>query len=118
MRKKKMALTRPLMAEPDHDRLVRIEEALGHLSDNLKIHTEELRQHIRDETMDFTDLRSKLSLHLQESEAMMQDVNQLKKDVSALKYERMRIIGWIAGAVFVVGIAWVLLGMYFDHSPK
>jgi predicted membrane protein len=113
-----MALTRPILTEPDHDRLVRIEEALGHLSDNLKIHTEELRQHIKDETLDFTDLKSKLVLHLQESESMMQDVSQLKKDVSSLKYERVRIIGWVAGVIFVVGIGWTFLSIYLDHAPK
>lgn len=104
--------------EPDHDRLVRIEEVLLHLTENLKIHTEELRAHIRDETLDFTDLKSKLVLHLQESESMMKDVAQLKKDVSALKNERMKIIGWIAGAIFVLGIAWAILNMYLDHNGK
>jgi hypothetical protein len=94
--------------EPDHDRLVRIETALQHLADNLATHTEELREHIRDETLDFTDIREKLVIHLNESESMQRTLVSVVNDVANLKTERTRLIAWAAGAVFVILIAWAI----------
>jgi hypothetical protein len=92
--------------EPDHDRLVRIEAVLHHLIDKLDEHIDELRKHINDESEDFRGVREVLTKHLVESEQIRNDVGTLKLDVASLKNERMKMVGWIAGVVFVIGIVW------------
>jgi hypothetical protein len=100
----------------DRERLVAIETILNHLTETLKAHTQELRDHIHDETMDFSDLKEKLAIHLNDSEEMMAELAILKKDVSFLKSDRIRVMGWIAGVVFVAGVMWMLFSSWVDHS--
>lgn len=107
-------------AQTDRERMVRIETILNHLSDNLRIHTEELRSHIRDETVDFRTLRHELTLHLAHAQEMRADVDAALKAMKEMdgrltnvEKSTTKAAAWVAGAVFVVVVLWNVLGKVF-----
>lgn len=104
--------------ESDHDRLVRIETVLTHLTEKLEIHIHDLRMHVRDKSNDINNIKEILTKHLTESEAIRDDVKSLKSDVRALKSERMKIAGWVTGVVFAAGAFWAVVEAWVSHFPK
>lgn len=104
--------------QSDHDRLIRIEEAIEHLNNQVETHTRELREHIADESLDLKDLRQKLILHLHESENIQAELRDLKDDLIRLKNERLRLIGWVSGIVASASAIWLIVNIWLDHFRK